>query len=98
MRLFRWAIEPKGKETTLSMSPGCRVVAAHSGVGEKGQWLGLTILDPCVNPLMEYTFRTFEEDGEPIPPEWVFVVASTGPIQPWYVFQKSEPAKDYDAP
>ncbi len=106
MRLFRWGIEPKGRETTLSLSTAGRVVAGHAGTDPTGApWIGLTILEPDSGPASERTFRTFEEDGEPIPPEWVFVIACVSSIQTWYVFEKVTPkerkppkmpiAKDY---
>lgn len=90
MRLFRWGIDPKGRETTLAMSPGCCVVAAHCGLGPCGKWwLGITVLDPCVEPHVEYTFRTFEEDGEPIPDGWTYVIAATSKYGNFYVFEKA---------
>ena len=100
MRLFRWGIEPKGRETTLAMSPGCKVVAAHCGLGPNGKWwLGITVLDPCVAPHVNYTFRTFEEDGEPIPDGWTFAAAAISRIASMYVFEKvTTPDKDYDGP
>ncbi len=100
MRLFRYGIEPEGRERTLIMSTAGRVVAGHTGIGPAGQpWIGITVLEPDSGPASERVFRTFEEDGEPIPTEWEFVIACPSRARTWYVFEKVTPAtKDYDGP
>lgn len=97
MRLFRWGLEPNGKETTIFLSITGRVVAGHAGVDPTGKpWIGVTVLEPDSGPSAPRTYRTFDETGEPIPTDWHFVIAAVSSVQTWYIFEKITKTYDYD--